>query len=533
MIRRTRSRALVVVVAGLALVAAACGSDDKSSSSTQAATTTAAAAATTAGGAATTAGGAATTAGGAATTAGGAATTAAAGSTPAGSAGCPAIDASLDAKSGNGAGEFMSSLECADKAPLKAVGDPIVIGFQNPEGDPNGSFPEATLGAEAAVKYINEELGGWGSDIQNGKPGRPIKLEVCKTAISPDDSQRCANEIVAKKPELAVSTINFFGNHLPIFEAAGIPAIVTSPVTIADFTSKSAYAIAGGGGCLGAHTALVEYAAVDLGAKRVAVPWADTPPGVVCYYDLEKKPLDVLQGAVKGTSDKAGTIPDLQNIGVPIKPATPDITPQVTQILDFKPNAIIFSAQGSDCWNLVDGLGRLGWTPDKIPLVMSGSCIDFDAMKAAGDLAKGVFFITTGNSVTNDPTAIADPLAKFEATIFQTKPIEYGMDKSALFKGFGSNGFNSLVNIWELSTRADGAGDQPTGKEFASYVKATDGDHMFGSTPLSCSTAPPPYVAVCNSVVSIAKWDGTSLVPVKPNFSAADLIAGTELKPGP
>jgi hypothetical protein len=94
-------------------------------------------------------------------------------------------------------------------------------------------------------------------------------------------------------------------------------------------------------------------------------------------------------------------------------------------------------------------------------------------------------------------------------------------------------GFNSLVNIWELSTRADGAGDQPTGKEFASYVKATDGDHMFGSTPLSCSTAPPPYVAVCNSVVSIAKWDGTSLVPVKPNFSAADLIAGTELKPGP
>jgi len=410
---------------------------------------------------------------------------------------------------------------------------PIVIGFQNPEGDPNGSFPEATLGAEAAVKYINEELGGWGSDIQNGKAGRPIKLEVCKTAISPDDSQRCANELVAKKPDLAVSTINFFGNHLPIFEAAGIPAIVTSPVTIADFTSKSAYAIAGGGGCLGAHTALVEYAAVDLKAKRVAVPWADTPPGVVCYYDLENKPLDVLQGAVKSTSKQAGTIPDLQHIGVPIKPATPDITPQVTQILDFKPEAIIFSAQGSDCWNLVDGLGRLGWTPDKIPLVMSGSCIDFDAMKAAGDLAKGVYFVTTGGTVTNDPSVVEDPLAKFEATIFQSKPIQYGMDKSALFKGFGSNGFNSLINVWELSTRATQGGEPPTGEEFAAYVKATTGDHMFGSTPLSCSTAPTPYVAVCNSVVSIAKWDGTSLVPVKPTFSAADLVAGTELKPGP
>ena len=58
-------------------------------------------------------------------------------------------------------------------------------------------------------------------------------------------------------------------------------------------------------------------------------------------------------------------------------------------------------------------------------------------MKAAGDLAKGVYFITTGGSVTNDPSAITDPLAKFEATTFQTKPIEYGMDKSDLFKGFG------------------------------------------------------------------------------------------------
>jgi len=526
--RRRGVHGTIAVAAALAIVAAACGSDSKSSSTSAGAATTAAAGAST-----TAAAGAATTAAGSATTSGSGGSTPAAGSSAAGSAGCPAIDSSLDADHGTGTGQFKSNLECADKSPLKAQGDPIVIGFENPEGDPNGSFPEATLGAQAAVKYINEELGGWGSDIQNGKPGRPIQLEVCKTAISPDDSQRCANEIVSKKPDLAVSTINFFGNHLPIFEAAGIPAIVTSPVTIADFTSKSAYAIAGGGGCLGAHTALVEYAAVDLKAKRVAVPWADTPPGVVCYYDLEAKPLDVLKGAVKSTSDLAGSIPDLEHIGVPIKPATPDITPQVTQILDFKPDAIIFSAQGSDCWNLVDGLGRLGWTPDKIPLVMSGSCIDFDAMKAAGDLAKGVYFITSGGTVTNDPSTITDPYAKFEATIFQEKPEQYGMDKSDLFKGFGANGFNSMVDIWELSVRAANGGTPPTGQEFAAHVKATTDDHMFGSTPLSCSTAPEPYVAVCNSVSSVAKWDGTGLVPVKAPFSAAGLVAGTELKPGP
>jgi branched-chain amino acid transport system substrate-binding protein len=523
-----RSLALVAVVT---LVAAACGDDDNSggAATTAASATTAGATATT-GGSATT-GGATATTGGATATSGGAATTS--GGSTGGTAGCPAIDTSLDAKNGDGAGRFMSDIECTKDKPLKAEGQPFVVGFENPEGDPNGSFPEATLGTQAAVDYINAELGGWGADIQNGKAGRPIKLEVCKISISPDDSQRCANELIAKKPDIIISSINFFGNQLPIFEAAKIPAFVTSPVTIADYTSKWAYAIAGGGGCLGQHTALVQYAAVDLKGKRVAVPWADTPPGVVCYYDLENKPLMVLAGKVKGDSKLAGTIPDLQTIGVPIKPATPDVTPQVTQILDFKPDAIIFSAQGADCWNLVDGLGRLGWTPDKIPLVMSGACVDFDAMKAAGPLAKGISFVTAGGSNTNDLATITDPFAKFEAEIFQSKPMQYGMSKADLYKGFGAAGFNSMLALWGLGTRAVAEGQDDTPAAFRDFVAKTKNEHLYGSTPLGCATAPPPYVAVCNTINSISKWDGTNLVPVKDAFSGADLVSGTQLQPGP
>ncbi|WP_116997206.1 ABC transporter substrate-binding protein [Desertimonas flava] len=446
---------------------------------------------------------------------------------------CPEIDATLDEAGGLGAGRFMSDIQCTLDSPLAAEGDPVIIGFQNPEGDPNGSFPESSLAAQAAVDYINAELGGWGADIQNGVPGRPIQLEICRTAISPDDSQRCANELVAKSPELIVSTINFFGNHLPIFEAAGIPAVITSPVTIADFTSPSAYAIAGGGGCLGQHTALVEYATSDLGALRVGVPWADTPPGVVCYYDLEAKPLDVLSGAVPGDSERAGTLPDLEYLGVPIKPATPDVTPQVTEILGFEPDAIIFSAQGADCWNLVDGLGRLGWTPDAIPLVLSGACIDFDAMRAAGDLANGIYFVTAGGSVTNPPDTIEDPRERFEAETFQTKALEYGLSETDMFKGFGVSNFNSMIGVWELASRVVQGGEELTAESFATYVGATENDHMFGSTPLSCAAAPPPYVAVCNTLSTVAQWDGESLVPVREHFSGADLIAGTELRPGP
>ena len=72
-----------------------------------------------------------------------------------------------------------------------------------------------------------------------------------------------------------------------------------------------------------------------------------------------------------------------------------------------------------------------------------------------------------------------------------------------------------------------------TPETFAAYVAATENDHLFGGTPLSCAAAPPPYVSVCNTISTIAQWDGENLVPVRENFSGAELITGTELRPGP
>jgi branched-chain amino acid transport system substrate-binding protein len=449
----------------------------------------------------------------------------------AGSAGCPAIDDSIDADAGTGAGRFQSDASCGG---LAAEGEPVVIGFQNPEGDPNGSFPEFSLAAQAAVDYINAELGGWGSDVQNGVPGRPIELVVCKMAISPDDSQRCANELLSEDPFLIVSSLNFFGNQIPIYQQAGVPGVVITPITIADFTSAGVYAIGGGGGCLGVHTGLVEFATTEFGdVSKVAVPWADTPPGVVCYYDLERKPLNVLNGSVPGDAERAGSLPDLEHIGVPVAPATPDVTPQVTEVLGFEPDTIIFSAQGADCWNFVDGLGRLGWTPDTTPLVLSGACIDFEAMKAAGDLAKGIYFVGSASAVTTDPALIEDPRDKFEAENYQTKAIEYGLPEEELFKGFATQGWAGMITLWALSSELTASGEEVTPEAFDASIAATDGRWAFASTPISCATAPAPYVAVCNSVVTATQWDGETLVPVRDKFSGVDLIAGTELKPGP
>ena len=512
-----RTTRVVAALATVGVIVAGCGS---SKTSTGAGTTKAASAtssATSAAGATT-----ASSAAGTATTTGGAGSGSTWCSTP--------VDTSLDADNGTDAGWTQWVLTCAAAKPLVATGDAIALGAITPEGDPAGSFPEWGAGIRAAVKYVNENLGGAGADYKTGKPGRPIKVDICTTAITPGDSQKCANEVAAKKPFAAIRNINFFGNDLPILDAAGIPSISASLVTAADFTTASTLGIASGGGCVGAHTALVDYLVNTLGKKRIAVPWADTPPGVICYNDLEKKPLNILGGKTQGPPEAYNKVPGLVNIGVPIKPGQADMTPQITQVLDFKPDGIMFSAQGADCWTLVNTLGKLGWTPDKIPLIMSGACIDDNKALAAGDLAKGIYFLGASPQRTDN----VDPLGQFEGKIMVDQMTKANSADAAA-KGFGINGFSSLVNSALLMTHAsDKAGgvDKLTKENFVAYVKATTKEHIFLGTPLNCAGASAPYVAVCSPFVTVTQWDGAKYVTKKKNLDATYIVKGTPIDLG-
>ena len=421
-----------------------------------------------------------------------------------------------------------TTVDTAEAPSGEATGEPFRIGVQNPEGDPNGSFPEFSLSIQAAADYVNAELGG----LQ----GRPIEIVLCKAIITPDDSQRCANELSADGVDLAISTIDFFGNHYAIYKGSDIPVLSITPITIADFTSPGVYAIGAGGGCLGVHTGLMQFATAEIEelegitVSKVGVPWADTPPGVVCYNDLEAKPLDVINGTEPGDSVRAGERPDLTHIGVSVLPAAPDVTPQASEVLDFEPDVIVYSNQGADCWNMVNALGRLGWTPDQIPMVLAGACIDFTAMKAAGDLAKGIYFTGTENGLLSPLEGLEGQHLE-DATTYQTKGLEYGLSEDDLFKGFAAQGFSAIMSLWEIAQTIDG---DVTGESISAAYGATDGTQpSFGNSPLNCSGAPKPYVAVCGSSIAVQQWDGEKLVTVVERLSGLDLVAGTALRPGP
>ena len=453
---------------------------------------------------------------------------------PAAKATCPAkADTTLDKASGANTGAVEQQFACADAKPLKAAGEPLVIGMMNPEGNPAGNFPEYTIAAKAAVDYINNELGGVGANVAKGIAGRPLQLEICKFGfVTPAENIGCATELAAKKPLAVFSSLNALGIHFDILTKAGIPVIVGTPITASDFTKSGVFAIGGGGGCLGVHTGLVHFATQEVLKKTkkkavLGIPWANTPPGVFCFKDLEEKPVNVLNGTItKTTSKLAGSMPGLTSIGVPITPGATSVDADATKVLEAKPDAIIYSAQGADCWTFVRSLIKLKWTPAKTPLVLSGACIDLETMKKLGKKIDGIY--TIGAASILDPKSLSGQL-KREAELYAAKMKKYASDQTATGKGFGTQGFLGIMNIWEQMNLAGGV--NATGAQIVAQFGKTRNNHAFAGTPMSCTKGLAPYVAVCNATVSASQWNAAtkSLTEVKKDFSGLDLVAGTDL----
>ena len=436
------------------------------------------------------------------------------------------LDPALDKKDGAGAAYLARAIACATTNPLKATGKAITIGFLNPEG-PVINFPEYRVASEAAVAFINKELGGIGADPATGKAGVPIKLEICKyNALVPAELPGCANKLAQKKPLLVFATLAFGDAHLAIFAKTKTPVIVGTPIFPGDFTSKGVYAIGGGGGCLGVHLGIVYYATQVLKKSRIAVPWAKSAPGIYCFNDLEAKPLDILAGKtlsgapMKSNSKFLGKVPGLTYEQYPIDTGTADVGPEATKIMAFKPDAMIYSNQGSECWTMVNALIKLGWTPDKFPIVLTGACIDTPTMTKLGDSIKGI--VTVGGLSILDPDSLTGAY-KSDALVYGTKMFTYSKDRKLTGTGFATQGFSGMMTIWQIANAVKG---KVTGTAMVNVLKNTNGYRSFGSTGLYCKLAFAPYTSVCASQVSASIWNGTALKADKKNqdFSGLQLL---------
>ena len=214
-------------------------------------------------------------------------------------------------------------------------------------------------------------------------------------------------------------------------------------------------------------------------------------------------------------------------------PTDPDLTSVANQILDFEPDAIIFSGPATTCFPLLAALNSVGYSVEEIPFVMTTSCFDQAAPRTPARTRVGLYFVGSGGYLTRDPADARGRSRPSEAELYQAKAAEYGLDEEFLTRNFAQQGFTLVMSMVQRAAEVAAAGGQVDGATLAEAFATTEEAPQFGSSPISCSSAPEPYIAVCNRNVNVTQWDGTEQQPVIEDYYAMDLLDGTEIRTEP
>jgi len=353
----------------------------------------------------------------------------------------------------------------------RATGEPLVVGMINMEEATTGSFPEIRRDAEAAIRYVNEELGG--------VDGRPLQLEACATAGTPESSQACATRLRARNPVAILGGIDFHaGSSLPVFESAKIPYVGMTPALGDELASRYAFLLAGG---LAADLlAQTEYITTTLGAKKVGVVHLDLP-GLQSAAIL----------AARAILQKKG-VTDLKIVSE--KGDAADFVPAVRAATANNPDVLlaVFPAQG--CSRVLQAVQSLRI---RVPLFMPSACAAEQVFEAAGSGARGVTFASglVPYTETSNPE-VATYLEKLE---------QYGPG-GARPSVLSQAGFSLVMNVHRLLTDLDG---EPTGPALSDRLRAARDEASFMGHEYTCDMRQFSLLpAVCSGWVRLLRYEG-------------------------
>ncbi len=332
-------RAVAVSVAAAAI--AACGSSSNSSSSSSAAATSSAAPATSS------------------------SQTSAATGAGSGGAGAEAVT-DYQTYIGGKAGKADPSLP------------PVTIGWINQQGGQQSIGPLATNGAQMAVKYINQELGGVG--------GHPVALKTCFITSAEEEGKTCAQQLLADKQVNVIDEGAVAIGIQPFYStvAGAKPVIVGVAVTPVDSVQKNAVIMFGD-------------------VTHVLGPF-----GTYATQVLHAKTAALVYPNISGITDGAAAIASsLKTAGVSVKKVaydenSTDLIGPLTSAGATSADMVIPYSDSSGCVNLAKGLKQLGITDAKkivsAPLCLNGQV----AAGLGGDFPIWTYAIAS--SLYGDPT---------------------------------------------------------------------------------------------------------------------------------
>lgn len=154
---------------------------------------------------------------------------------------------------------------------------PISIGFMNNQGG-IPSFPEGTDAGQAAVKFINQNLGGVN--------GHPIQLKTCFVASNESQGQSCAQQFLAQKVPVIVESNGAVGGASFHNTLGGqIPVLMPNPDSALELMAKNSYGT--NAGVFGTSPGFIVYAA-SIHAKTASLLFpGDDPTGQTAAKNIE------------------------------------------------------------------------------------------------------------------------------------------------------------------------------------------------------------------------------------------------------
>ena len=358
----------------------------------------------------------------------------------------------------------------------ESSGDPIKLGYVNQEA----LFPEATLGIEAAVEYVNAELGG--------AAGRPIELVEC-VVNTPEDGASCGAQMANDDSIVAVLTgalnvgndelYNPFNGNTPLILGNGLTtSYLFTPAGVL-YTAFATGVIAG----------LAKFVIEDLQPTTVAVVFVDNAGGQAAANVLLKPALDA-----------AGITTSL--VAVPETATSPDIASAMQAAGADTADVFVSLLTLQGCIASYDSLQSLGISPT---LVTTGLCFGtpmtthLQELGVDGDYPDGWYFGGYGYSYF-----LPDYDSGMETYV--AKVHEYGEPVGGAsvieYTGFGGPMFGNLLTVTKFINElgADSLDFATLDATFRGFT----GPMMIQAGPIECGL--PPFVASCGHQMGIEQY---------------------------
>ncbi|MET7772549.1 ABC transporter substrate-binding protein [Nocardia sp. NPDC005366] len=384
-----------------------------------------------------------------------------------------AVLAATSAACGSG-DETSSGVSAADPAVLgprnPATGPAVTIGFISEGKGAAGDTSAEFVGAQVAVDYINEHLGG--------VRGHRLELKTCESKINPAIATDCANQMVgAGVVAVAEGALGTVDQTIDVLSPAGIPLILSYSTSQKSLTSANVFSLMNGiSAIFGTPAALAKEGGID----KAAMVTVDIP-------------------GLTAVANQLGKLP-FANVGaqleiVPIPPGTPDVTSQISAANRNDPG--LWTVLGNT--NFCGGVLRAIKTIDRASkVVVNDRCVD---PTISSSIPGGFEGVQVGTTVNLDPAT--EDVKLFQAAIDKYKP--------------------------GLRIEANSAGGWQPVLGLARALNAGQGEVTRQSVAEGLRSAPPLPAPLTDGIQF--QCNGRAF-PLSPNVCASDIVVATADKGG-